>query len=87
MARGDRLRSKGGLEAMGLLRDRTRVDANPDQRASDGFSVATVGEAPSVERLDGRPMERGVMHNCAGDINKATLAVIIASRPAARPHQ
>ncbi|MGH2505402.1 MAG: hypothetical protein ACRDID_23060, partial [Ktedonobacterales bacterium] len=79
MVRGDRLRSKGGLEAMGMLRDRTRVDANSDQRASDESPLATSGDAPTVERLDGRPMERGVKRNRAGDISKATLAVIIVA--------
>lgn len=64
---------------MGLLRDRTRADTKSDQRANDEFSVATVSEAPKVERLDGRPMARGVKRSRAGDILKATLAVLVVA--------
>jgi hypothetical protein len=64
---------------MGMLRDRTRVDANPDQRASDESAVATTRESPKVERLDGRPMARGVKRSRAGDIFKATLAVLVVA--------
>jgi WD40 repeat protein len=38
-----------------------------------------MGETPTVERLDGRPMERGVQRSRAGDILKAALAVIIVA--------
>lgn len=64
---------------MGMLRDRTRVDANPGQRASDESPDASVDETPTVERLPSRPKERGVKRSRAGDIIKGALAVIIVA--------
>ena len=64
---------------MSMLRDRDRVNAIPNQRARDEATQTTTSETPTIERLDGHPLERRPKQSRGGDIIKAAIAVIVVA--------